>query len=81
MATPSALPDHGSGWESQRFEHIIDGLEVDAEVDVYPLFDVMPHEVAPGSGCWCSPASEFPDGACIIYIHHSLDGRELTERG
>ena len=79
MSAPAPLPDHGHGWGSERWVRTVDGAVVDSEVAVYPLADVVPH-VVPGSECWCGPASEFPDVGCIIYTHHSLDGRELSER-
>lgn len=51
-------------------------------VHVYPLDDVVAHELA--DGCACGPTPELvpnpdgPDG--WMWTHHSLDGREATER-
>ena len=49
---------------------------------VYPLDDVIEHERT-GGGCACIPrveAVQTESGDAWIYTHHSLDGRELTER-
>lgn len=52
-------------------------------VHVMPHADVIGHEVT--EDCPCGPFAELcetadgPDG--WIYVHHSLDGRELHERG
>ena len=42
------------------------------EFNVIPLDDIKEH--VPSNQCWCSP--DYEDG---IYIHHSMDNRELTE--
>lgn len=76
---PGALPDHGYGWMSDVFERVVDGVVVESHA-VIPLDDVMPHLVS-GAGCWCAPNAEFPEEeGCVIYTHHSIDGRELAER-
>ena len=40
---------------------------------VYPAHDLREHSL---TSCWCNPTDD--DG---ILVHHSLDGRELFERG
>ena len=42
------------------------------EFNVIPLNDIKEH--VPNNQCWCNP--DYDDG---VYIHHSLDSRELTE--
>lgn len=45
---------------------------------VVPIDDLRDHE--PDKACWCRPTlNEEEDGD--VYIHHSLDGRELYETG
>lgn len=47
---------------------------------VVPMNDLRDHE--PSANCWCRPTlrdDEETDGD--VYIHHSLDGRELYETG
>lgn len=47
---------------------------------VVPLGDLRDHE--PNSDCWCRPALlDDDDNDSDVYIHHSLDGRELYETG
>ena len=41
---------------------------------VIPLNDLRPHQEAPE--CWCRPFDD--DG---IWVHNSMDKRELAERG
>lgn len=79
MNIPTPLPEHGHGWGNTRFDRTLNGLVVESEVDVYPLNDIIPHSIS-GESCWCGARSEFSgSGGCIIYVHHSLDGRELAE--
>ena len=40
--------------------------------NVIPINDSKEHEDS--NQCWCNP--DYEDG---IYVHHSLDNRELTE--
>lgn len=42
------------------------------DFNVIPIVDLMEH--VESNQCWCNP--DYDDG---IYIHHSMDGRELTE--
>ena len=42
------------------------------DFNVIPLNDTKEH--APNNQCWCNP--DYDDG---VYIHHSMDNRELTE--
>lgn len=46
---------------------------------VVPMNDLRDHE--PSKSCWCRPTllDEETDGD--VYIHHSMDGRELYETG
>lgn len=48
---------------------------------VYPLGDIVEHEV--DEGCICGPTCEpveREDGSFgYVYVHHSLDGREAFE--
>lgn len=44
---------------------------------VVPLNDLRDHE--PSKDCWCHPTLD--DDEERVYIHHSLDGRELYETG
>ena len=44
---------------------------------VYPADDWIEHETS-GDGCVCIPDVKLHDGSWIL-VHHSLDGRELTE--
>ncbi len=52
-------------------------------VHVYPVGDQVAHDID-DDGCVCGPTAEpvkRADGSVgWLYIHHSLDGRELTER-
>ena len=51
-----------------------------ANIHVYPLNDMLPHDVEHGTECWCQPAVvAVVDGARVI-AHTSADGRELIER-
>lgn len=53
------------------------------DVHVKPLGDLIEHVSA--EDCACGPAAEpvkRDDGSVgWLYVHHSLDGRELTEAG
>ena len=49
----------------------------DGERIVYPVGDLMEHDLHNGAECWCKPRIE-DDG---IFVHNSLDGREELERG
>lgn len=42
------------------------------DYNVIPVNDLRDH--AKNNQCWCNP--DYEDG---IYVHHSLDNRELTE--
>lgn len=44
---------------------------------VYPVNDAIEHERT-GEGCVCIPDAKLHGDAWIM-VHHSLDGRELTE--
>lgn len=46
--------------------------------DVMPRDDLIEHEQGPG--CVCGPSPLYDYGRWI-YVHHSLDGRELHEGG
>lgn len=46
-------------------------------VHVYPTADLIEHDTE-GDECVCLPTPTFVPGGVVI-IHHSLDGRELTE--
>lgn len=40
---------------------------------VVPLGDLKEHEDSPD--CWCEPVLA-PEAEDLVYVHHSLDGRE-----
>lgn len=44
---------------------------------VFPPDDLREHELS--IDCWCHP--EYDDEIGVIVLHHSMDGRELFERG
>jgi hypothetical protein len=44
---------------------------------VYPINDLVEH-ISEGDGCACGPTPRL-EGEAWIYVHHSIDGRELTE--
>ncbi|MEU8101746.1 hypothetical protein [Streptomyces rubiginosohelvolus] len=50
---------------------------------VYPVEDLIEHNVEEGDGCVCGPRTtpvKRDDGSMAwVVTHHSLDGRELTE--
>lgn len=47
---------------------------------VVPLNDWREHD--PNADCWCRPTLlDDEETAGDVYIHHSLDGRELYETG
>jgi hypothetical protein len=46
-----------------------------ANVHVVPIDDLREHEPSPA--CWCRPREAEPR----VFVHNSLDGRELYERG
>jgi hypothetical protein len=54
-----------------------------AVVHTYPVDDLVEHELV-GDGCPCGPTTEpvfRHDGSCgWLIVHHSLDGRERSER-
>lgn len=46
--------------------------------NVIPINDLREH-IENGS-CWCNPDyDDYPEYGGGIYVHHSLDNRELTE--
>lgn len=54
--------------------------EYPGEVHVKPDWDVIGHD--PYDTCVCGVTTELytnESGDCYLYIHHSLDGRELEE--
>ena len=66
------LPHHYKGTHMSRFLEVLQAHG--------PELDVRRIHTIPGESCWCDARFEFPDsGGCIIYVHHSLDGRELAE--
>lgn len=54
----------------------------DGDVHVYPVNDLIDHDID-GGDCLCGPRIEAvkrDDGSCgWILTHHSLDGREFRE--
>lgn len=46
-------------------------------VHTYPVADLIEHELE-GDDCVCGPDIVFSEGGHQV-VHHSLDGRELTE--
>lgn len=49
---------------------------------VVPTDDLIEHTDDPDCTCGPQPELVMQDGGDVwIYTHHSLDGRELTERG
>jgi len=46
-------------------------------VHVLPNMDAIEHEC--NEECACGPDAEFVGDDTILYLHHSLDGRELSE--
>jgi hypothetical protein len=52
-------------------------------VHVYPIGDLVEHDVENGESCVCGPTSKpvkREDGSVgWVVTHHSLDGRELAE--
>lgn len=67
-----------SGWETVTWDR-------GDHVHVLPLADVVAHAETPDGECICCPQVEpvsRPDGSIgWMYVHHSLDGRELVETG
>lgn len=67
-----SLMSADDGWENIHMKS--------GEVHVIPVRDVIVHE---SQDCVCVPTQEAvfrDDGSCNwLYIHHSLDGRELSE--
>lgn len=61
---------------------LVEWVEADGNVHVIPLGDLIDHDRT--DGCICGPTSELqthddaPDAWLVT--HHSLDGREATER-
>jgi len=53
-------------WEGRRLEN--------GELHVIPLDDLRTHHETPN--CWCTPSLDDH-----VYVHSSLDRRELYERG
>lgn len=68
---------------SARKWQVIEGLTAGTSI-VHPLNDLIVHDVDGEDACVCGPRVEpveRPDGSFgWMYVHHSLDGRELTER-
>lgn len=50
-----------------------------ADVHVYPVDDLRPHDTEHGGDCWCKPVN--PDDAPRVWVHNSMDGREDYESG
>jgi hypothetical protein len=49
------------------------------DVHVLPVNDLRPHEET--RWCPCRPSLERPvEGAGVVVVHNSWDGREITER-
>ena len=66
MDRPSAMINHGHGWSVDVF---------DTGVHVTPVDDTVKHE----QDCWCIPLIELNKNSLPMYVHHSVDGRELDE--
>lgn len=49
-------------------------------VHVFPVDDLVVHQVDREEDCVCGPTTQFVDGGQVV-VHHSLDGREFAERG
>lgn len=49
------------------------------KVHVEPINDLITHDTDHFDECVCGPDVEFVEGGAVI-THHSLDGRELTEK-
>ena len=47
------------------------------DLHVIPNEDMIAHETS--SGCICGPDPEVVGDGTILYLHHSLDGREHAE--
>lgn len=47
-----------------------------SNLHVVPVDDLIEHET--DEDCVCSPTPRFGEGG-PVYVHHSLDGREVTE--
>lgn len=47
---------------------------VEESIHVVPLDDLKDHDHT--GECWCNPEPEY-DNPVMVYIHNSLDGREL----
>lgn len=71
--SPGPLPDRGHGWEAVRWRGA-------TTVHVLPLGDVVVHDEGDdwGRSCACLPTARL-EGAGVLAVHHSLDGRELAE--
>jgi hypothetical protein len=55
-------------------------LQPDNTVHVWPDGpDHVDHDLD-GAGCICGPTLEEQSNGNVLVVHHSLDGRELTER-
>lgn len=52
-------------------------LNQDSEFHVIPIADFVTHELV-GDACVCGPRVE-PRERGVLYVHHSLDGREQNE--
>lgn len=50
-----------------------------AEIHVIPFGDLVGHER--GEDCACGPTPNFVMGGVVYVLHHSLDGREVRDRG
>lgn len=52
-------------------------MMMDGDIHVLPIDDILPHEEI-GTDCICDPVIEV-EGAVLIIIHNSFDGREENE--
>jgi hypothetical protein len=53
---------------------------VSDRLHVVPVDDLVEHDIGEDGDCVCGPDVEFREDGEILYVHHSLDGRERFER-
>lgn len=65
---------HPSGWSLIS----LGSFGVVDEQHVIPNDDFRDHDE--GEGCWCNPSQD-PEEETPLWVHHSIDRRELIEEG
>lgn len=74
--------DHAGRHHMGRKAMIADALYDEAtsgtRIHVIPLNDMRDHQES--ADCWCAPRAQTFDGGGMVFVHNSMDGRELVER-